>query len=528
MADIKQAIEAAKQDPNSAFATELRRRIESGKFNTELAAAGLPVYTKGLKPNGGGAIQDIKETGQAIVESGKNRVENLKEIASRVTEQSPTSTMLQATGQGAGFIGDVVGESVIGAGKAILGQGAENKVGGTVQKGVEKVVSLPAVQKLIEQYSVLKETNPELAADLDATFNIASLIPIGKGVQLGKNAVETAVGTTAKAVKEGGEAAVNATLSSAENLAKNSKDAFLSFVSPNVDDVTKNVLKNVPTDKFDTVVNIAKEASKDATKPSTYEVVAQAMTKATKQMSNQVKSLAEQKNIIINKAKTGLTDFTKQTNETILDISKNLKNSPIGKSFIDRLKTVKTKLDADKAIDDLQDALYKGNKDMTIPVGSSEDKLLKKIIGTYNTKLKNSLPDSYSKINTEIMERMKALNVLNRSLGEVVDGVSTRGAGLVKQFFSPAGTKTKQLFQYIKDTTGVDLAEDAVLAKYVGEAFGDTKIRSLLGGIPTSRTGAIDTAINVILEKTGAKSALDEAKQSGMLKKARELTKQKK
>jgi hypothetical protein len=162
---------------------------------------------------------------------------------------------------------------------------------------------------------------------------------------------------------------------------------------------------------------------------------------------------------------------------------------------------------------------------MTIPAGSSEDKLLKGLLGKYNGALKDSLPSSYSKINTDISNRLKALNILNRSLGEVVDGAPTRGAGLVKQFFSPAGTKTKTLFNYIKSTTGVDLAQDAVLAKYVGEAYGDTKIKSLLENVPTSTTGAFNKAIDFTLEKTGVNKALQTAKRAGMIKKARDLTK---
>ena len=44
MADITQAIEYAKKNPNSAFASELRRRMESGQMNSELTGAGLTQY----------------------------------------------------------------------------------------------------------------------------------------------------------------------------------------------------------------------------------------------------------------------------------------------------------------------------------------------------------------------------------------------------------------------------------------------------------------------------------------------------
>ncbi len=53
MATIQEAIEYAKKNPDTAFATELRKRIETGKMNTELSSAGLPTYnakTKEVQP----------------------------------------------------------------------------------------------------------------------------------------------------------------------------------------------------------------------------------------------------------------------------------------------------------------------------------------------------------------------------------------------------------------------------------------------------------------------------------------------
>jgi len=44
MANIQEAIQYAKLNPNSAFANELKSRIESGAMNNELKAAGLTQY----------------------------------------------------------------------------------------------------------------------------------------------------------------------------------------------------------------------------------------------------------------------------------------------------------------------------------------------------------------------------------------------------------------------------------------------------------------------------------------------------
>ncbi len=469
--------------------------------------------------------QDLKSDflgiGKDIAESSQKRADNIQEIRGYMQsgEQGGVRSVLQTAGQLAGAGADAIGAGFKGVFNLDLSDSTEKALTEKLGEKAQQVMQIPEVQSIIQRYDALPEENKrDLEALGGVTALISEFIGVGAGTKAGKVAkkgFDAGVDATSRVISE--------TVDVASDILPKTKDAIISFVSPNVDDSVKKVLNKIPTSKFDEVVAIAEKAT-DPTQPSVYEYVANSMTDATKQIDNQVKSLSQQKNTIINKAKTGLTDFSKETGQTILDINRKLKNSKVGNSFIERLKTVKTKIDADKAIDELQDILYKGNKDMTIPLGSSEDKTLKAILGKYNSNLKSSLPASYGKINTDISNRIKALNILNRSLGEVVDGVSTRGAGLVKQFFSPAGTKTKQLFEYIKKTTGVDLAEDAVLAKYVGEAFGDTKIKSLLEGVPTSKTGAIDKVIDFALEKTGANNAISKAKQKGMLKKARDIT----
>lgn len=50
MADIKQAIEYAKNNPDTPYATELRRRMESGMLNVELQQAGLQTFETKAQP----------------------------------------------------------------------------------------------------------------------------------------------------------------------------------------------------------------------------------------------------------------------------------------------------------------------------------------------------------------------------------------------------------------------------------------------------------------------------------------------
>lgn len=469
---------------------------------------------------------DISQTGSAIANTVNQGVDKYSQIQARQDAglQGGLRTKLQQLGVGAGTASGVIGDVLTGAVKTVLPQSAENVVKGGVQAVTKPIIESAPVQSIMSKYEELKQTNPKLTQDISSALGFAQLgldvAGIGETAGLAKTGIKKGVQLAETGVKDIAQAGSELATSASQL-----KDEAIQILAPKLDDQVKTVLQNTPTEKFDKVVQIAKESAANAEAPSTFEVVSQSMTDATKQLQSQTKSLAEQKATIIGKAKTGLADFTKETGKTILDINRKLKGSKLGNEFIAKLKTVKTKIDADKVIDDLQNTLYKGNKDMTIPVGSAEDKLLKGILGEYNSKLKASLPSSYAKINTEISNRMKAVNILNRALGETVNGVSTRGAGLVKRFFSPAGTQAKELFKYIKATTGINLAEDATLAKYVADAYGDTKVKSLLEGLPTSKSGIIDKTIDFALEKTGVKDVISSAKTEGMIKKARSLTK---
>jgi len=569
---IKDAIVRAKTDPN--YAQQLQQRLETGKFDTQLSEIGLKRSPSGLvkvtevdvgtspigyKDTG----SDIMQTGQGIANVAKETVGNIKEsfAAQKAGEQTLGETIGQTVGQVAGGISGVGGEIVKGAVKVALPQEVEDATKQVLAKGIQVAGDLVGkyeqlkqnkpvlagalslalgkapdaaltAKDMIDGYNKIKETNPRMARNLDAILGIGELaldvvtLGAGKvGVTAGKEALVTGGKAAGKQIAETGAKVGAKTAKLAKEGGEIIKNKTLDFVSAEVDDATKTILKETPVSKFDEAERIAREAASDPRKPSSFEVVGEKLADSAKQIDGQVKALQEQKKTILGKAKTGLVDFKKETGQVILDINRALKESKVAKSFISRLKKVQNKLDADAAIDELQDVLYKGNKDMTIPEGSAEDKVLRGILGKYNTELKKGLPKSYTTINAQMSERLKALNSLNSALGEAVEGVSTRGAGLIKQFFSPSGTKAKELIAYIKKTTGYDIAQDTVLAKYMAKQFGDIRARSLLEGIPTSTSGVVNKIIEFGVEKTGVGEGIRKAARQGSIRKARSLTK---
>ena len=105
-----------------------------------------------------------------------------------------------------------------------------------------------------------------------------------------------------------------------------------------------------------------------------------------------------------------------------------------------------------------------------------------------------------------------------------------RGASLIKQYFSPSGSKAKEIFDFIKKETNgeVDLAKDATLAKFAGELYDDANVSSLLGGLKSVPTtvGGIATKI---VEKLGGERVSNAMRASTVRKaKTKALPKEKK
>lgn len=457
-------------------------------------------------------VTDIKERGAKVNDAIKGE--------GVFSGESPVQRGIEATGEAFGAIPATINNALPEPVRNVV-----QKIGEKIGEGFGAVTEKLADTKIFKDAVASGETGKleEILSSVAAGSDIAGSILAVEGVKKSGKVATTGVKDVANSIATNTEEL----LTKVPKLGNMSgaKEKLSDFFSRDLEGKSATILKETPTEKFDSYMKIAEEAVSDPRKLTPFEAVGDKAVEATKQLQNQIKSLSQQKKTIISKAKVGLEDFSKQTGTTILDVRRAVGDSKIGAEVINKLKKVKTKLDADNTIDDIQDMIYRGNKDMTIPVGSAEDKALRGIIGKYNGALKEALPKSYATLNDQISGRIKVVGSLNKALGEVVDGVSTRGSGLIKQFFSPSGRKAKELFEYIKENTGVDLAQDATLARFTMEMFEDSRARALLEGIPTSTGGLMKTAVDFVVEKTGAgkkvKNALDEA----TVKKARRLTK---
>lgn len=246
---LQKAIEQAKANPNSDFATKLKEAIQSGKLDQAAQKQGVdlskfgrptqPVSNTQLPtvsgvfgemgqdkktniklpvgfniPNAEQVSEtfgDIKQAGQEIKESFVKRRENTQEgkIASQNGEQSKLRGVLQGVGQSAGLVADMIGTASKTAIKVPLSQeqetGLKQKVAEFVKKASEtqagQVVAEEIIQPINEWYEQLP---PEQQRDVDAVGGVASLMSEFVGAGEAKrvaNVVEDTVGSVFKQVK---------------------------------------------------------------------------------------------------------------------------------------------------------------------------------------------------------------------------------------------------------------------------------------------------------------------------------------
>lgn len=143
--------------------------LDNQKATQELATSNIE-QRGGLFREG---VEDIKGIGRGIKESLADRRGKVEDIeASKESgETGAIRGAFQRIGQGAGLASDVIGETVLGGIKAVTPQRVEEFVGEKVQEGAE-IAGLP---KLLERFESLKQTNPELARDIDAVMGFGSL-----------------------------------------------------------------------------------------------------------------------------------------------------------------------------------------------------------------------------------------------------------------------------------------------------------------------------------------------------------------
>lgn len=401
-----------------------------------------------------------------------------------------------------GAIGDVVSAG-------LKATGVDKAISDAVAPVVKPVVQSEGARLLAQNFNKLPQQTQDYLKTLPDIANLIGLEVIPAIAT--KAALKSPLNTTA----------FDAIKGSSGNLTQKAVD----FISADPSKKVETILKRSTPEELDNYLAIAEKSSVSGEAKSVFEAVGDKMYEATKELKTKLDGIGKAKSDVM--AKSGNIDFTAQTAPFVSKLEDILNsfteidkaNAPIVQKFIADAKNIKTAQQADAFIDKAQDALYTSDRTMTLPKGSALEKKLQKAIGEYNTSLKNVVPEEYATLNKQYADLVGTLEVLNRGLGEVVEGTPIRGAGLVKQYFSPSASRTKELFEFIKKETDgrIDLAKDATLAKFAGQLYDDPNVNSLLGGIKDIPTTVGEVAGRVI-EKVGGEKVTEALRRSTVLK----------
>ena len=530
--------------------------IDTGTLVTKIVEK-YPIYQSQItdlpKPKkfGSETVGDIKETGQGIADVAKSRFAKGKEalMAGIRGEQGIKATALQIAGQGAGAVSDIGGELIMGAGKAVLPQGAETAISETTQKVLSPVVQSQPVQNLLSKYEELKTKNPEQARNIDALLGISAL-----GLDIATLGSAKTVTTAGKeAVESGFKSAVKTgtkTVSKVSNTIEDTGSSFFSKISqPDVSEATKVSLnpqealkgttqdirvsvggKMRPLSELDSgeisqlrigtlrnVENFTKQAEKFAKDRSVeggspVEQVGSRTDKALTFADKKRQLIGNKMGVIEEKfadTVVPMKDNTFKSFADIVDYSNNPKygvqsqNATVVKKLIDDFDALNanglTVSERNNFVRTWQQYLA----DAKDPFGNFKEN------ATANTKIQNavnslknetveSIPNkTYRKLRKQYAEYKKLEEIGNQLLGkDGLLGERIKGAATVKravQSNSDAGAR--QFLIKLRDLTGYDAIKEGDLALTAMENVGDYQGLNLLNIIKEGKSGLVNKAL---------------------------------
>lgn len=465
-----------------------------------------PSFFKSLLSGAKETLGDIKETGSAI-----------KESATKRSEQFGQSGIIGKIGAAAGLAEDVIGAGVTGAAKSVLPQSAEEAIAKTAQSAISKITQTKVAQDTINYVQKLRTENPKVAEALDALTNVGLLTldvgTFGLGGSLVKQGIKGGAEMIAEKVPSVIGDVKNLSKIVTENANKYPKELVnkLTDVITPIDKQTENVLKTASIEKFDSLVKTGEEAVSNPRALTPLEKVGEKINNQVlptiKEDLNRIgaqkaKTLESIKSKVVPNAGQDVIDFIRSKTRGLKLTSEERKAVNELVNHVETLGKNPTIGSADKSVDFLQNTLFEKTKGLAIPTTSRVKGLINSSIKMLNDSVKSVAEktlgsNEFTVLNDAYSQKIKIFNKLNKALGED----AKKGGSLIKKFFSPQDSGTKKLFADIKSQYGIDLGEDATLARFIMNALGDTRAKTLLEKIPTSPTGALKKGAQYIEQK---------------------------
>jgi hypothetical protein len=445
---------------------------------TKRVVAKYPVYKSQIKePTVFSRIStDISKAGADIEniiseqDSGKSSIEKGFEAtakASSVPLKVATELLPKSARKGIEYVGEKAGDIVSWLGEKI----------GDTKKAQDFITQHPEAAKTLEKIANVGASSGEIAG------NILVADQAVKGIKKTAEYVPKA----ADLVKEGGEklkTGVAGIYKQAKEVSMKPAKGIEKMIEKPLPKPVENVISETPVAKFDEYINTAKNAVESYKNTTPLELAGEKAQDALLKIQDKLSQYGKLKSgsvstfgdkpvgTIATKFKQSLESIKNQKTliggdsklvDELIGGAKNLGNNP-------------SALDVDKFVDFVQDKLYTSTRDLTVPVTDSTTGAIRKVLGEMNKGLKSNLPASYSRLNDLYSKLIDIRNELNTKLGKEGE----RGGSLMKRVFSPSDANTKKLFESVKNETGVDLVNEATLARFAMETMGDARQASLL------------------------------------------------
>lgn len=478
---------------------------------------------------------DIQEMGQGFVGAfGADRERQAQIQQLRASgQQGSLSSTLQSLGSTGTAVAEAAGEIGLGIGKLFLTQQQEEATAQQVQGAVSEIVRRSmAGEQVPSAISTYQNLSPEAQRNIRAILGIAEGVGTATGI-LG--AFSKAKSLIPKRVK--GEPTISAPSEPTIKVAETPYAPFggtmgdfitnariqLSDVDPRV----RTVLENQQNaDKVNAYFSQAEKAALDPSIPMATQLAAQ-------NAENAYRAIGDMKNLVgeakrealgviandrvpnnvpgraIDSVKAGISErFGVEIDQfgnitqtagrmaTIDQQSQKLIGQYV--TMLRQLGPNPTAQQLDDFVDAAQNMLYKQSSPNLFEIADEPViAFLKQETGKVNGELKTAVDEALKAkgidpIYATFNERWQLLNDIEGRLSKRLGTEGDKGASLMKSLFSPqTGEPTRRLFEQIKNETGIDLFEDATLAKFAMESVGDTRSKSLLQSLDE---GARDVA----------------------------------
>ena len=512
-----------------------RQEVEDAltRLRTGLGPKPQPVET----PEEQGVVATIKDIPNDIGEAFKGSVdaitrgfETADQVRTKVEEGqvSPIAGTVKTIGSGLRAGAEVIGQGFLGLGKLLTSPFREKAIAGGVETGAQEIAQSEPVRALIDRYQSLPEEQKAVVDGvLGTTEGLGTMFGLGPATKVLKQGVsEVASGTTkvareaADIVSKTARGIIPPTTESIGGVARGAYSKAKSWLQESVPPSVETVLKETPTGEFDRYVSIGRQAATSNKNITPLEFAGRRAQEALDQVNRKLKTIGQNKSAIVQSSvgRSLVGNIVVQFRQGLQRALSN-KTSVEGDSKVfrdvlaesERLGDNPSAQQVDRFIDFVQDRIYTSKRDLTIPVTDDVEATLRPITGKLNEALKQKLPESYRTLNQQYADLVGIRNELNVKLG----AEGERGGALMKRVFSPSDANTKQLFADVLDVTGIDLVNEATLARYVMDVLGDARQKSMLQQLNLLTTkpttgGVANRIVDWIYEQANTPEALIE------------------